>query len=277
MDWKDKTAIVTGGASGIGRAICELLAEKGAVIVVADINSELAETTAVKINNAGGRARGATVDVTDPDAVAALIDETIAEHGRLDFMFNNAGIALVGESRNMSSDQWQHIIDVNLHGVLNGTTAAYTRMIEQGFGHIVNTASMAGLIAMSIATAYSMTKHAVVGLSTSLRAEAADLGVKVSVVCPGFIDTPIKESSTYLGVDKQRMLDNFPLKLHSPQYCARVILKGVKRNKAIITVTPLASIGWLLFRISPALVIWSSKFAVRELRTKYRDRIVENQ
>jgi short-subunit dehydrogenase len=119
-------------------------------------------------------------------------------------MLNNAGIALGGEVRDMDLEHWRRILDVNLWGVIHGTTAAYQVMVKQGFGHIVNTASLGGLIPEPMATAYATTKHAVVGLSTSLRAEAAELRVKVSVVCPGFVQTrtfivALSAQPSYLG------------------------------------------------------------------------------
>ena len=272
MDWQGKVAVVTGGASGIGRAICDQLAKGEARVIVADINGEAAETAAMQIVQAGGHAEAATVDVTDSSAVTKLVDGTISSYGKLDYIFNNAGIAIIGEVRDMSLDQWQRIIDVNLYGVLHGTRAAYPRMIEQGHGHIVNMASLAGLAPMTFGAAYSTTKHAVVGLSTSMRAEGADRGVNVSVVCPGFIDTPLKRVSTFLGVDRSKMLANFPFKFHDPKYCARVLLRGVRRNKAVITVTPFAAFAWLLFRFSPSLMIWAGKFGVRRARATYRGR-----
>ena len=106
-------------------------------------------------------------------------------------MFNNAGIAIGGSAHDYGIQEWNQIIDVNLRGVVNGVQAAYCIMIKQGFGHIVNTASITGLMPTPGQVAYSMTKHAVVGLSLSLRAEAALLGIRVSVLCPGAIRTPI--------------------------------------------------------------------------------------
>ena len=255
--FENKVSIVTGGASGIGRALCEELGQRGAaMVVVADINAEGAGQVASAITTAGGQAQAAHLDVSRAEDVQKLIDETVSKHGRLDFMFNNAGIAMGGEVRDMDLEHWQRILDVNLWGVICGTTAAYRVMIQQGFGHIVNTASLGGLIPEPMATAYAATKHAVVGLSTSLRAEAAELGIKVSVVCPGFVQTRVHDAATYIGIKREDAISEMSssMKMMDATDCARVILRGVERNKAIIADTALTRLLWWLYRLNPAVL-----------------------
>ena len=128
-------------------------------------------------------------------------------------MFNNAGIGVAGEVRNLSLGHWRKAIDINLWGVIHGTTAAYAAMLRQGSGHIVNTASAAGLIGEPGLAPYSVTKSAVVALSTALRAEADAFGVRVSVVCPGFMDTAIYENAIGVKVDKDEFLAKLPVRL----------------------------------------------------------------
>ncbi|MCP4428094.1 MAG: SDR family oxidoreductase, partial [Chloroflexi bacterium] len=159
--FKDKVAIVTGGASGIGRAVCRALGHReAAAVIVADINAEGARQTAASITAAGGHAYAAGLDVSQAEAVQNLVDETVSTHGRLDYMFNNAGIGIIGDTRDMELEQWQRLLDVNLWGVIYGTTSAYQVMVKQGFGHIVNTASAGGLFPLPFGTAYATSKYA---------------------------------------------------------------------------------------------------------------------
>jgi len=247
--FEGKLAIVTGGGSGIGRAVGEALVRRGAQVWLADIDGSAAERTARGASGRGS-ARGLTLDVTDAAAVQDLVDTAFAEHGRLDYLFNNAGIALFGDARHMTLGDWNDLIRVNLQGVVHGVVAAYPRMIECGGGHIVNTASAAGLLPVPYNTAYSATKHAVVGLSTSLRIEAERHGVRVSAVCPGLIDTPIQHSMKVLGVTREELIAEAP-PLFSAERCAQAILRGVERNRDLIVVTPVAQILWRLYRFAP--------------------------
>jgi NAD(P)-dependent dehydrogenase (short-subunit alcohol dehydrogenase family) len=268
-----KVAIITGGASGIGKAIGQEIAQRGARVILADLDGEKAEQAAQGIIQAGGRARAELVDVCDAAQVKALVERAFSQEGSLDYMFNNAGIALFGEVRDMTLEQWERILRVNLHGVVHGVASAYPRMVKQGSGHIVNTASMAGIAPTPGATAYAMTKHGVVGLSTSLRGEGAALGVKVSVVCPGLIDTPIKDALTYLNLDKQKMLQHPAIKLHPVEDCARVVVRGVERNRAIITVTPFARRAWLIYRLMPGFAAsWLGNLSMQRMRREFSSR-----
>ncbi len=262
--FKNKVAIVTGGASGIGQAVCEELGRRGTRVVVADVNSEGAEQVAAGISAGGGQAEAAYLDVTQSDQIQKLIDQTASKHGRLDYMFNNAGIATLGEVRDMTAEQWDRIIQINLMGVVYGTTAAYSLMVKQGFGHVVNTASQAGLYPVALTTSYALTKHGVVGLSISLRTEGAGLGVKVSVICPGPVASRIVEDATRLGEYEKDVFAEVPsfMLMDAPK-AARVILKGVARNRAIIVFPFLARYLWWLHRISPSISDFSARMMNR--------------
>lgn len=264
--YEDKVAIITGGASGIGKALGEEMAHRGATVILADVNSKLLGEVTNSITKAGGRAKAVILDVCDSSAVKQLVEDTVSEWGRLDYLFNNAGIGVGGEARDFSYDDWKKVIDTNLYGVINGVFAAYPVMVKQGFGHIINTASLAGLIPFVGEISYTTSKYGIMGLSHTLRAEAADLGVKVSVVCPGKIETPIYETSKIVGADREKVLAMFPKGI-TPEKCASIILRGVECNRATIVVTSLAKFLWLLQRINPSLTIGMAKRLVRKMRT----------
>jgi NAD(P)-dependent dehydrogenase (short-subunit alcohol dehydrogenase family) len=254
------TAIVTGGASGIGRALAEALAKRGCEVVLADLQSELAEEVASGIRASSGKAEAVKVDVTDFPAMEELVKATVKRTGRLDYMFNNAGIVVAGTVSLYGIEDWNHVIDVNLKGVINGVQAAYKVMQAQGFGHIVNTASMAGLVPGPGNVVYTTAKHAVVGLSTSLRAEASHMGIRVSVLCPGVIRTPILEGGKYgkmLGeISPEKLRDALEkFKPMSPGIFAEKVLNGVAKNRAIIIFPAWWKLFWWTNRLSPSLAI----------------------
>jgi NAD(P)-dependent dehydrogenase (short-subunit alcohol dehydrogenase family) len=246
-----RTAIVTGAGGGIGSALTRALVEAGATVVCADVALDAAEQAAA--TDGPGRARPVRLDVTDAAAVQALVDEVADQHGRLDLMFNNAGITLLGDTEDLTLAQWDAIIDVNLRGVVHGVVAAYPQMIRQGDGHIVNTASMGGLMAAGLLTSYVATKHAVVGLSLALRSEAAARGVGVTVVCPAAVETqmldqgeigPVRGRDYYLkGQGIRRPLD--------PDDLAAQVLAGVRANRAMVVAPRQARIAWRLGRYAP--------------------------
>lgn len=250
-----KQAIVTGAGSGIGAALCRALAAAGADVVCTDTDGDAAAKTAAGLAGAGS-ARAATIDVTDAAAVQAAVDDVVARTGRLDLMFNNAGIAWGGDTELLTLDQWNAIIDVNIRGVVHGVAAAYPVMLRQGHGHIVNTASMAGLAAAGQITSYVMTKHAVVGLSLALRSEAISRGVGVLAVCPAAVETPILDKGAIGGfVGRDYYLRGQGMRTaYDPDRLARDTLKAIERNKALLVVPKRAHASWLFARLAPGLL-----------------------
>ncbi|MGH8752235.1 MAG: SDR family NAD(P)-dependent oxidoreductase [Burkholderiales bacterium] len=271
MSFRDKVAVVTGGASGMGRALCLELGRRGARVVVADINAEGAQDCAAQITAAGGTARAVHTDVARQEQVQALIDGTVSEHGRLDFLFNNAGILVAGEMRDMNLSHWRRIIDVNLWGVIHGCMAAYPVMLKQGFGHIVNTASPNGMVPVPALSAYCATKHAVIGLSATLAAEAADFGIKVSTVCPGYTRSGIFASAVLLNASLRDYLALVPFQAMMPDYAAREILKGVARNQRTILFPLHARLLCSLQRWCPALLAAFNKNYLKQFRAIRRE------
>jgi len=250
------TAIVTGGSSGIGRALAEALSATGLTVVVADRQVRLAESVVAGIRMRGGHARVAELDVRDPRQFAEIVTTTFDATGRLDYLFNNAGIGVVGEMCYYGPSDWSDVLDVNLAGVCNGIAAAYPRMVRQRFGHIVNTASVAGLVPTPMIGSYTASKFAVVGLSRALRLEAKRHGIRVSVVCPAIVDTPLLRGGHYSRVnDDAEPLREHARKLHvwasDPDTIARRVLRAVALNRAVIVEPPWARGLWYLDRLSP--------------------------
>lgn len=205
----DKVILVTGGASGIGRATSVRLGREGALVVIADRDADGAIEAAAEIEQAGGSAQACGLDVADHDAVAAAVDDIVATHGRLDGAFNNAGIGgPTAKMLDIDPADWAQVLAVNLTGVFSCMQAEIAHMRAQDSGgSIVNTASIGGLIALPRASAYNAAKHGVVGLTKTAAIEYAARNIRVNAVCPGFIDTPMLEAGAATTPERRDMLN----------------------------------------------------------------------
>jgi NAD(P)-dependent dehydrogenase (short-subunit alcohol dehydrogenase family) len=263
-DYSGKVAIITGGASGIGAALAKELARAGAEVVLADRQVDLGEQVASAIRSSGGRAAVAEADVRSLPSLTRVVQDTVGRLGAVDYFFNNAGIGVGGEMEAYEPRDWDDVFDVNLRGVANGIQAVYPVMIGQRRGHIVNTASVAGLIATPAQGSYTATKHAVVALSKALRLEAKRHGVRVSVLCPGVIRTPILSGGKYgrlnmVGLSEKTLLEFWEkLRPLDVDVLARRAVQAVGRNEAIIVIPGWWKALWLFDRLSPSFsaAVW---------------------
>lgn len=252
--FRGRVAVITGAASGLGRGFAIEIAAAGGIVVAADLDLAGVESAAAEIVARGGRAEAWRLDVRDSAAVTALVDETVRTHGRIDYMFNNAGIATQGPVEEIPLSNWDEIVDINLKGVVYGTVAAYRHMVRQKGGHIVNTASLAGLIPSALLAPYNATKFAVVGLSEALALEARAHGVHVTVLCPGFIESGIYGAArTAGGFDEKSFRENVPF-LVPLDRGVRLLLDGVVARRPIVKLPFYAHVLSLVYRLCPPLM-----------------------
>jgi NAD(P)-dependent dehydrogenase (short-subunit alcohol dehydrogenase family) len=222
-----KVALVTGGASGIGRATALTFAREGAKLVIADMNADGGYQTVHMITEKGGEATYVQVDVTSASAVEAMISKTVETYGRLDFAHNNAGIwggfrALTAE---YPEDRWHQVIAVNLTGVWLCMKYEIPQMLSQGSGAIVNTASAAGLVGGRGISAYVASKHGVVGLTKTAALEYAQQGIRVNCICPGYIQTPMTAPGMEDPARMGLMLAREPIgRVGQPEEVAEVVV-----------------------------------------------------
>ena len=254
-----KAAFVTGAASGIGLAIARSLAGAGMKVALGDVEDEALERARASLVSDGGDVLALRVDVTDREALAAAADRTEEAFGKVHVLCNNAGVLVGGPIAEMAYTDWDWILGVNVRGVINGVQTFLPRIAAHGEGgHIVNTASLAGLSTARNMSVYTASKFAVVGLSEALRADLADRGIGVSVLCPGVVDTNIFDSGRNRPADVRSETDTdvHPMVRHlpeadrenrmerllstalDPEAVGPMVLHGIRENEAFIFTHP---------------------------------------
>lgn len=236
QDLENKIAVITGAGSGIGEGIARAASGAGMKVVVADIDVEKAQAVATDLVAQGGQAIAVGVDVSLLASVEALRDAAVAEYGAVHLLCNNAGVWLGALMQEADIKDWQYLINVNLFGVIHGVKAFLPLLIEQGDGHIVNTASMGGLISGPPEGLYTTTKFAVVGLSEALLMEVVEQGIGVSVLCPGLVDTnlitqsfAVRPDSLNSGIDHQQPAPDVASGI-SPLVVGEQVMDAVREN-----------------------------------------------
>ena len=268
-----KTVLITGAASGIGRATALACARRGARLVIGDLDVEGLEATAGDIRALGRVVTTRRVDVADRASMAAFADAVHAEIEAVDLLVNNAGVAIGGGFLHTSLPDWDWIVSINLMGVVHGCHFFVPKMVARGCGgHVVNVASSAGYMANADLSAYATTKFAVVGLSEALRDELVPHGIGVTAICPGVINTPITRNARIVGPDatpqnRQRLIAMYERRNYTPERVADGILRAVQRNRAVAPISPEAWAMYIVKRAAPGLLARIGRALATRLRT----------
>jgi NADP-dependent 3-hydroxy acid dehydrogenase YdfG len=239
---KGRVAAITGAGSGMGRALALALAERGCAVALADIGREALEETAAMADGNGVRVSTHVVDVSDRAAVEGFAAETVRRHGSVNLIFNNAGVSLTADVEQLGYQDFEWLMNINFWGVVHGTKAFLPYLRQAGAGHVVNTSSIFGVIAVPGQAAYNASKFAVRGFTEALRQELAGTRIGVSCVLPGGVKTNIVKQSRYYPRDngaptREEFAEIFEqMAALTPEGAARIILRGVQRNRAHILV-----------------------------------------
>ncbi len=268
---KDKVVLITGGASGIGRASAIEFAKLGAKLVLADVNEKGMKETADETAKYGSEILLVKTDISKEKDVENLVKKALDKFSRVDVLLNNAGVGMSAEIRDMTIPEWEWILGINLWGTIYTTHYLLPHMVEQGSGHIVNVSSAVGLVNfVPMQPAYTTIKFALVGFSEVLRTESERFGIGVTAICPGSVDTNFFETTKYKGY-KRAVIDDLPKFMFlSPEKIAKKIIHAVKKNKALIIISGVAKIAYFMNRLSPALGRQLAKKNMK-LFLKYKD------
>jgi NAD(P)-dependent dehydrogenase (short-subunit alcohol dehydrogenase family) len=265
-----KVAVITGGAKGLGRGLAEALARAGAKVVVGDIDVVAAEALCAELSREGRTAAAVHVDVTDPDSVERLVAGTVARHGRIDCMINNAGIAAGGEFEHVPAATMRRVVEIDLLGAAYGTLSAYRQMLCQGGGHIVNVASMLALFPNPLSAAYVAAKHGLGGLTRSVMAEGAAHGIAFTTICPGYIATSLFEAGSFAGsLQKEHVIERIPFRLIDVDTAVARTLAAVAAREPIAVFPFYARVLWWLERLSPRLMDAILRALMRQQRRRF--------
>ncbi len=255
-DLRDKVVVVTGAASGIGRATANAFAQEHAKLVLCDVNETGLREVEREVSAHVDHIEWRIVDVASRDAMKSLADDVHSRFPAVDVLVNNAGVGQSGGLLDMSLDDWEWVLSINLWGVIHGCHYFVPKMVERANGgHVVNVSSVFGFFAPPGTIGYCTTKFGVFGFSESLRGELEPHRIGVSTICPGMINTNIVKTGRFNGATSTmqgKVVEQFEQRGHSPDLVARAIVAAVKKNKAVVPAAPEAWAFYYAKRFMPA-------------------------
>lgn len=263
-DLREKKVVITGAASGIGRALSLAFAKERCTILLADINAAGLKVTAELVEQSGGNAETFVCDVSKLDDVMRMADHCFDTWGAVDILINNAGVACIGFMGDIPIKDWQWIVSINFWGVVHGCHAFVPRMKKQGHGYIVNTASAAGIISCAEMAPYNATKAAIISISETLKTELAPYNIGVTVLCPTFIKTNLMDTLRFTD-DFQRQcsvtgVENARVTVDK---VAALVIKAVKKDQVYVLPQAAAKVSWIFKRLSPSAYLGFFAFLMR--------------
>ncbi len=250
---RGKTALVTGAASGIGRAIARELAREGARVCLLDVDEQRLESVAGEIRALGVDALTRRCDVSDSSQNTAAVEFLLDQWGTLDILVNNAGVTYYGRTLAMSAEHWNRMLAINLHAPIQFTRELMPALLKRGDAHVLNVASICGLVGLARVTAYSTTKFGLVGFSESLRHECGRMGLGVTALCPGLVDTDLFNSALR-GKDVKQAKTPPRWTLITPEAVARRAIRAIYRNQGVVVMQPMSRLLYAVKRFTPGLL-----------------------
>jgi len=265
---RGKTALVTGAASGIGRALALALAKEGARLYLLDIDFDGLKSVVAEVETLGVEAVGKKCDLSDGRQISAAVQFLLGRWGELDILVNNAGLTYYGRTSEMSADNWDRLLAVNLLAPLQLTRELLPTLLRAPEAHVVNMASVLGLVGLARVAAYSTSKYALVGFTESMRAEYVRRGVGFSAICPGLVDTNLFAAAPRAPRDAENRVPP-RLFLTTPESIARRTIRAIYKNQGVVVVQPYARALYLVKRLAPGLLEFCHRARFKRRRPQH--------
>jgi NAD(P)-dependent dehydrogenase (short-subunit alcohol dehydrogenase family) len=262
---RGKSALVTGAASGIGRAIALRLATEGARVYLVDINAAELTKAVADVKQRGVEAIGRLCDVSDSRQVSGAVQHLLDQWGGVDILVNNAGIAYYGVTPRMSAEHWEKVLAINLRAPIQFTRELLPTLLSRDEAHVLNVASICGLVGMGRVAAYTTSKFALVGFSEALRAELCRHGLGVTALCPGLVDTNLFASAP-LGIDRMKNRQPPSWLLTKSERVAERAIRAIYRNQGLVVIQPYARLLYFVKRLAPWTLDVGNRFRRRKRR-----------